>query len=82
MHFADVFQDRSVHIRPRHAEDVKQDRPVGGSEDVRVVQVTPTRQGVEFRYSASIRCAARRTCPNAGSLSLACHCSAKSLATG
>ena len=37
---------------------------------------------VDFRYSASIICAARRTSPNSGSAALARHCPANCLTTG
>jgi hypothetical protein len=49
VHLGDVFEDRAVQLRPRHAEDVYQHRPpVGGSEDVGVVQVAPAPPGRRF----------------------------------
>jgi hypothetical protein len=41
----DVFEDRVVQLRPGHAEDVNQHRPVGRSEEVGVVQVAPAPPG-------------------------------------
>jgi hypothetical protein len=49
VHLGDVFEDRAVQLPPSHAEDVNQHRPpVGGSEDVGVVQVAPAPPGRRF----------------------------------
>lgn len=39
MDLGDIFEDLAAKRQPMHAEDVYQHRPVGGSEDVGVVQV-------------------------------------------
>src|SRR5215475_4294314 len=48
IYLGDVFEDLAVQLRSSDAEDVNQHRPVGGSEDVGVVQVVPAPPGRRF----------------------------------
>ena len=54
VYLGDVFEDRTVQLRPSHAEDVKQHRPVGCPEDVGVVQIAARDRALASKIAAAV----------------------------